>query len=163
MKPVLVSASLLLSLLVSGIIFGFQALRPILIEQGAYSDNCISTSCDDQLLKLNWIFSLCTTLTNVSALLIGMFLDGFGPELTIGLGSIVFSLGCFVTSFAGVFQTLYLIGFSMISIAGPTVFMGLLSQTRIFRNNQGLVMAAFVGTFDASTIVFYVFQVWFMI
>lgn len=159
MKSILLFTSLLLSLLVSGIIFGFQALRELLIDDGAFKDKCFNGNCDGQLLQLNWIFSICTTLTNVSALGIGLFLDYFGPQQTILFGSIVFSMGCLVTSFALYLQILYLVGFSLISVAGPTVFMGLLTQTRIFVNYQGMVMAAFVGTFDASTIVFYVFQI----
>jgi MFS family permease len=144
---------------VSGIIFGFQALCPLLIDDGAFEDKCFNGNCDGQLLQLNWIFSICTTWTNVSALGIGLFLDYFGAQKTILFGSVVFSMGCLVTSFASDFQILYLVGFSLISVAGPTVFMGLLTQTRSFVDYQGMVMAAFVGTFDASTIVFYVFQI----
>lgn len=159
MKSLLLTASLILSLLVSGIIFGFQALRPLLIEGGAFADKCINGNCQSQLLQLNWIFSICTTLTNVSALGNGLLLDYIGPQRTIMVGSLLFSIGCAITSFAFQNEILYLIGFAFLSVAGPTVFIGLLTLTRIFIHNQGMIMAAFVGTFDASTIVFYAFQI----
>lgn len=106
-------------LLAAGPVFGFAALKPILIREGVYSDRCHEAPnttavlqlskiispflitrgdggehmCEAQDLSLNLIFTLAAVITNVSALVVGTVLDVWGPRVTGLLGSFFLALG----------------------------------------------------------------------
>ncbi len=87
-------------LFAAGPIFGFAALKPILIDQGVYHDVCkVSTEginlklCADQDLKLNKMFTIGAVVTNVTALLVGHILDNYGPRVCGFIGSVFLSIG----------------------------------------------------------------------
>ena len=99
----------------SGIVFGFAALKPILIKEGVYQELCTPEElergvevCLEQDLRLNFCFSLASTTANLSALPVGWVLDRYGPKvcflwgcLFIAIGSVFMSLGFQIETFDG--------------------------------------------------------------
>ncbi|CDK27499.1 unnamed protein product [Kuraishia capsulata CBS 1993] len=108
-----------------GPIFGFAALKPVLVGQHVYENYCdpsvnppeISTPmlyltqifgsevskndasvalCTAQDLKLNMMFTIGAVLTNISALTIGRTLDFYGPRVCGLIGSFFLFFACFV-------------------------------------------------------------------
>lgn len=114
-------------LVAAGPVFGFAALKPILISEGVYSERCdvesvrndafdylsqkfvlyvnvdnISkdlTPCVDQDLSLNLMFTLAAVVTNVAALPVGSILDGYGPRVCGMLGSFLIFLASLTLKF----------------------------------------------------------------
>ncbi|KAJ5435407.1 Major facilitator superfamily domain general substrate transporter [Penicillium cf. griseofulvum] len=72
----------------SGIVFGFAALKPILIDQGVYHERCTPAEIDEGLelcaqqdLRLNLFFTIASITANVSALPVGTILDRCGSRI----------------------------------------------------------------------------------
>ncbi|KAJ6030386.1 MFS transporter [Penicillium canescens] len=96
----------------AGIVFGFAALKPVLIAEGIYSGLCESNVtvgvgndqtgrgaiCAEQDLRLNLFFIVASVTTNVSSLLAGWALDRYGRRacwvsacLSLIVGSLLMS------------------------------------------------------------------------
>lgn len=114
-------------LVAAGPIFGFAALKPILISEGIYSERCdvgsvrndafdylsqkfvlyvnidtLSkdlTPCVDQDLSLNLMFTLAAVVTNVAALPVGSILDEYGPRVCGMIGSFLIFLASLILKY----------------------------------------------------------------
>ncbi|ORX50404.1 MFS general substrate transporter [Piromyces finnis] len=164
-KILLVVFGVFSALTTSGIIFGFQALKSILIENKVYFELCENveqngeiTQCNEQILKFSLMFSLASTATNAFSLPIGYILDKYGPRVSCYIGSILFFLGCLLFGLSGPTFNGYLVGFLLLGIAGPFIFISTLHFSTVFPNKSGLIMAALTGSFDASSIIFLLFN-----
>lgn len=136
----------------------FQALKPLLIDARVYADRCSAGAkepCAEQLLALDWLFTLGSSLTNLASLPLGIALDAFGPLFVTALGGSLFVCGCLAF---GLFK-LYVVGYALLALGGPCLFLGcLLPLVGLFPRSSGLVMASLTGAFDASSVVFWGFQ-----
>ncbi|KAG4107317.1 MFS general substrate transporter [Neocallimastix lanati (nom. inval.)] len=164
-KILLVIFGVFSALTTSGIIFGFQALKSILIENKVYFELCESTKenneitqCNEQILKFSLMFSLASTATNAFSLPIGFLLDKYGPRVSCYIGSILFFFGCLLLGLSGPSFNGYLIGFLLLGIAGPFIFISTLHFSTVFPKKSGLIMAALTGSFDASSVIFLLFN-----
>lgn len=52
------------------------------------------STCQQQQLALNLMFTLGSTATNIASLPIGYTLDRFGPRIASIVGSVLFGCGC---------------------------------------------------------------------
>eukprot|EP01135_Chromosphaera_perkinsii_P011768 Nk52_evm14s2496 gene=Nk52_evmTU14s2496 len=150
----------LFPLLCAGLIFGFAALKPILVKEGVYDYLCTEEKpapCEAQKLKLDLMFTIGAAATNAFALPIGTILDKFGPRVTASIGSVVFGVGCFLFGIASNSLDLYIPGFVSLAIGGPFIFISLLHLCNLFPKYSGLIMGLSTGAFDASSSVFAVF------
>ncbi|OUM68805.1 hypothetical protein PIROE2DRAFT_3325 [Piromyces sp. E2] len=93
------------------------------------------------------MFSLASTATNAFSLPIGFILDRYGPRVSCYIGSVLFFFGCLLFGLSGPSFNGYLVGFLLLGIAGPFIF---ISVSSIFPNKSGLIMAALTGSFDAT-------------
>ncbi|KZP34232.1 MFS general substrate transporter [Athelia psychrophila] len=148
----------------AGIIFGFAALKPVLVSEGVYSDLCPTRDqdangnqpvpCREQDLRLNFMFTIATVVTNVAALPIGYILDRIGPQRTSILGGTIFALGCFCFGL-GIrtpgFDS-YAIGYVVIAIGSPLIFLSQFHLSNAFPVNSGLILSLIIGSFDASSL-----------
>jgi hypothetical protein len=69
-------------LFAAGIVFGYAAIKPVFIREGAYSKACSKT--DDETcveIHLNLMFTVAAVGTNLAALPVGAILDNFGPRI----------------------------------------------------------------------------------
>lgn len=147
----------------SGIVFGFAALKPILIKEGVYRDLCTQQEldedvevCFEQDLRLNFFFSLASTTANVSALLVGTILDRYGPKVCylvgsacLAAGSIIMSLAFQIDEFDG-----YTIGNFFLAFGGTFVFLPSFQIANAFPMYSGTIVALVTGAFDASAAVY---------
>lgn len=158
-------------LLAAGPVFGFAALKPILINEGIYSEKCkvkimedgytydIKT-CVDQDLSLNFLFTVACMVTNISALPVGSILDSFGPQVTGIIGSIVIFFGATFLKYGHsiTFLDAYLTGYTFLALGGPFVFISCFQLANSFPKNSGLILALLTGAFDSSSALFLVYR-----
>ncbi|ORY16483.1 MFS transporter-like protein Fmp42 [Clohesyomyces aquaticus] len=147
----------------SGIVFGFAALKPILIREGVFREMCtpdeIDTGvevCFDQDLRLNFFFSVASTTANVSALPIGTMLDRYGPRVCfyfgtvcLAAGSILMSLAFHIEKFDG-----YTTANFFLALGGTSIFLPSFQIANAFPIYSGTIVALVTGAFDASAAVF---------
>ncbi|PVI01233.1 MFS transporter-like protein Fmp42 [Periconia macrospinosa] len=147
----------------SGIIFGFAALKPILVNEGVFRDLCTSQElnenvpvCLEQDLRLNFFFSLASTTANVSALPIGALLDRKGPKICMLIGCLCLTLGCVLMSLAFQIATFdgYTVGNFFLALGGTFVFLPSFQIANAFPKYAGMIVALVTGAFDASAAVF---------
>jgi hypothetical protein len=144
-------------------VFGFAALKPILVKEGVFRDLCEQDEldanveiCYNQDLRLNFFFSLASTTANVSALPIGTILDRYGPKvcfifgsLCLAVGSILMSLAFRIDQFDG-----YTIGNFFLALGGSAIFLPSFQIANAFPQYAGTIVATVTGAFDASAAVF---------
>ncbi|KAF1980354.1 MFS transporter-like protein Fmp42 [Bimuria novae-zelandiae CBS 107.79] len=147
----------------SGIVFGFAALKPILIQEGVYQDLCTPEElekgvevCFEQDLRLNFFFSLASTTANLSALPVGGMLDRYGPKVCFLLGSACLAVGSIFMSLAFQIDDFdgYTIGNFFLALGGNFIFLPSFQIANAFPKYAGTIVALVTGAFDASAAVF---------
>ncbi|KAF5662711.1 hypothetical protein FHETE_7817 [Fusarium heterosporum] len=152
----------------AGIVFGFAALKPILIAEGIYSELChhdqrtvgkrpdFQIPCAEQDMRLNLLFISASISANVSSLLAGAALDRFGrracwliSSLLLSIGSLLMALSFSVPGFRG-----FLIGNVLLAFGGTFLFVSSFQLANAFPKYSGLIVALITGAFDASAAVF---------
>lgn len=157
-------------LFAAGPVFGFAALKPVLISQGVYKEVCeiegadfnISEAlCVEQDLKLNLMFTLAAVITNATALLVGSILDNYGPRITGILGSIFIAFASLLLANGKsiVLFDAYLIGYIALAFGGPFVFISCFQLANSFPGRSGLILALLTGCFDTSSALFLFYRV----
>lgn len=148
--------------------FGFAAIKPILISEGVYSDKCDVGShanpglpCTNQDLLLNFLFTVACMVTNISALPVGSLLDSYGPQITGTIGSIIIFLGALTMLFASKITAIdgYLWGYTLLALGGPFVFISCFQLANSFPKNSGLILALLTGAFDSSSALFLIYRI----
>lgn len=167
-KLLQVSCSIVWCLLAAGPVFGFAAIKPVLIAEGVYLSKCTVDSlkhplgpCVEQDLKLNFLFTVACMVTNISALPVGSLLDSYGPRVTGLVGSVVIFAGATLLSFAKSLPLIdgYLAGYTLLALGGPFVFISCFQLANSFPKNSGLILALLTGAFDSSSALFLFYRV----
>lgn len=162
-RAFVVGSAVIACLLNTGLVFGYSALFPDLVTHGAFHDDCddddsgsSGTTCRGQLLALSGMFTLATSALNLAGMPTGALLDYVGPSKNAAISALLTGLGCVIFSLGGpgAGQYAYDGGFLLMAIFGPPVFVSTLSFTSLFPKRAGLITAALVGCFDASSAVF---------
>ena len=160
-----VGCAMLWCLFAAGPVFGFAALKPVLVAQGVYSEVCdintLNEVCIEQDLKLNKMFTMAAVVTNATALIVGSILDNFGPKITGIIGSFVIAIAAFLLS-QGASITIfdaYLIGYVTLAFGGPFVFISCFQLANSFPGNSGLILALLTGCFDTSSALFLFYRI----
>ncbi|KAG8987757.1 hypothetical protein FRB93_004419 [Tulasnella sp. JGI-2019a] len=158
--------SVFFNLTTAGVIFGFAALKSVLIKEGVYSDLChekyprYGRPCDEQDLRINYMFTLSTVITNVVALPVGALLDQIGPKYTslgaavFAAGNVIFPLGCR----DGIVDT-YFVGFICLAVGGPLIFLSSFHLSNSFPARAGLILSCVTGAFDANSFPYLIYGV----
>lgn len=151
----IVVSSIIVCLTNTGLAFGFSALVPSLLKIGAFHDRCDTLKvCHQQVSCLTGMFSMTTSLLNIAALPSGAILDHCGPRATGTFFCMVVAVGCVIFSQGPANELAYTFGFLLFGVSGPCIFNCTLSFGNLFPARAGLVTAALVGSFDASSAVF---------
>ncbi|SGZ48860.1 CIC11C00000003002 [Sungouiella intermedia] len=167
-KVLQISCSIVWCLLAAGPVFGFAALKPILISEGVYQHKCdVSTDssavypCTNQDLLLNFLFTVACMVTNISALPVGSLLDTYGPQVTGTVGSAIIFLGGLTLLFASKITAIdgYLCGYTLLALGGPFVFISCFQLANSFPKNSGLILALLTGAFDSSSALFLIYRI----
>ncbi|KAI1775354.1 putative MFS transporter [Hypoxylon cercidicola] len=157
----------------AGIVYGFASLKPVLIEEGVYSDLCPhdedeeSTGdgreklpCAAQDMRLNLLFVAASVATNTSSLIAGWTLDRYGRRhcyvisgLFMMAGSVLMGLAFQVPALDG-----YLVAHVLLSLGGTFVFVPSFQLANAFPRHSGMVVALVTGAFDGSAAVFLLYR-----
>ncbi|KXS94091.1 hypothetical protein AC578_10523 [Pseudocercospora eumusae] len=153
--------------LASGIVFGFAALKPILVDQGVYRELCSTEElelglevCYEQDLRLNLFFAIASTTANFSALPVGTVLDKYGPRVANIIGSIALAAGSLLMATAFMIPKFdgYVAGNILLSLGGTFIFVPSFQIANAFPKYAGTIVAIVTGAFDASAAVFLFFR-----
>lgn len=157
--------------LAAGIVFGFAALKPILVAEGVYSDLCDFNDpgtvddgdyipCIEQDLHLNLFFIVASVTANVSSLLAGSVLDRYGRRVCWLLSSVCLTIGCVLMASSHNFRGFdgYILGNIFLALGGTFVFVSSFQLANAFPKYSGLIIALVTGAFDASAAVFLIYR-----
>lgn len=170
-------------LLSAGIVFGYAALKPVLIAEGVYSDRCTPAEieadvpvCYQQEMKLNLMFTIAAVATNMCAVIVGLILDRYGPRVAGLIGSVLLCLGCFGFAISKDVKILdrefvlrnsnhllmnslaYPASYLCIALAGPFIFIPSMNLANTFPRHSGLILSLLTGAFDSSPAVFLAYR-----
>ena len=158
-------------LLSAGVVFGYAALKPVLVKEGVYRQFCDEReenienvragreTCYAQELRLNLMFTTAAVVTNVCALPVGTALDKYGPRISGIMGSILLAIGTFLMAFASQAPfDAYIPGYVFLALGGPFVFISSFQLSNTFPQNSGLILALLTGAFDSSSAIFLVYR-----
>lgn len=153
-------------LFAAGPVFGFAALKPVLIREGVYRDRCSqnelergTNTCYGQETRLNLMFTIAAVATNICALPVGTVLDVYGPRVSGVIGSIFIAIGTLLFAFARHLPfDGYIPGYLFIALGGPFVFISSFQLSNTFPRRSGLILSLLTGAFDASSALFLVFR-----
>ena len=149
-------------LFAAGIVFGYAALKPVLIKEGVYRDECseeeifsVERTCYEQEIRLNLMFTTAAVGTNICALPVGTVLDRYGPRVSGIVGSILIAIGALLFAFARQLPfDGYIPGYLFLALGGPFIFISSFQLSNTFPRHSGLILALLTGAFDSSSAVF---------
>lgn len=153
-------------LFAAGIVFGYAAIKPVLIREHVYRDLCTEEelekgvrTCYDQEIHLNLMFTVAAVGTNVAALPIGAILDTLGPRVCGIIGSFLLTIGALLFALAWELPfDGFIPGYLFLALGGPFVFISSFQLSNTFPKHSGLILALLTGAFDSSSAVFLVYR-----
>ena len=153
-------------LFAAGVVFGYAAIKPVLIEEGAYKGLCTEeelekgiSPCYQQELRLNLMFTSAAVATNVCALPVGTILDRYGPRVSGIIGAVLISIGSLLLSFALKLPfDAWTPGYIFLALGGPFTYISSFQLSNCFPKHSGLILALLTGAFDSSSALFLVFR-----
>lgn len=151
-------------LFAAGVVFGYAAIKPVLIHEGAYKELCSAQNAVSEHtcveMHLNLMFTVAAVTTNVAALPIGAILDHYGPRVCGLMGSVFLAIGAVLMAFENrvPFDGL-LFGYAFLALGGPFTYISSFQLSNAFPRNSGLVLALLTGAFDASSALFLVYRI----
>ncbi|EHY57248.1 Protein FMP42 [Exophiala dermatitidis] len=165
-RIVQVVIAIIYCLFAAGVVFGYAAIKPVLIDEGVFINLCTPeevekhvSPCFQQEIRLNFMFTVAAVSTNVAALPIGTILDRYGPRVCGIIGSIFLALGAFLFSFAPRIRAdLFTPGYFFLALGGPFIFISSFQLSNTFPKHSGLILALLTGAFDSSSALFLVFR-----
>ncbi|MCJ1464591.1 hypothetical protein MMC07_003204 [Pseudocyphellaria aurata] len=157
-----VAVAVIYCLCSAGVVFGYAAIKPVLVKEGVYSNYCQpqhvasrGQTCYEQEIRLNFMFAAAAVATNVCALPVGTVLDRYGPRLSSIVGSISLAIGAVLLAYAAQLPfDGYLSGYLFLALGGPFVFIPSFQLSNTFQNHSGLILALLTGAFDSSSAIF---------
>ncbi|KAH6671254.1 MFS transporter-like protein Fmp42 [Halenospora varia] len=162
-----VTAAVVYCLFSAGIVFGYAAIKPVLVNENVYRNLCTKKeleegvrTCYDQEIHLNLMFTVAAVGTNVAALPIGAILDTLGPQVCGIIGSFLLSIGALLFAFAWQLPfDGFIPGYLFLALGGPFVFISSFQLSNTFPKHSGLILALLTGAFDSSSAVFLVYRI----
>ncbi|KAF1846295.1 MFS general substrate transporter [Cucurbitaria berberidis CBS 394.84] len=153
-------------LFAAGVVFGYAAIKPVLLEEGVYRNQCTKEEldqnvivCYEQELRLNLMFTIAAVSTNVVALPVGTILDRFGPRVCGITGAISITLGSLLFAFAAQLPfDAYIPAYLFMALGGPFIFISSFQLSNTFPRYSGLILALLTGAFDTSSAIFLIYR-----
>lgn len=153
-------------LLAAGVVFGYAAIKPVLVKEGVYRQFCegeekieYDKTCYEQEIRLNFMFTIAAAATNAVAMPVGYLLDSKGPRVCGILGSFLLAIGSLLMAFASQIPfDAYIPGYTFLALGGPLVFIPSFPLANAFPQHFGLILALLTGAFDSSSALFLVYR-----
>ncbi|VDL99909.1 unnamed protein product [Schistocephalus solidus] len=142
-----------------GIIFGFNALYPVLKAERIYSHVCNNShspvGCDGQTAVYGYAFTTYTVLQMVMLLVIGLAVDNIGLRAVKLSSASLFSFGALLFAFTSASQSWLLFpAGACVSVGGIALLICNFSISKLFTKSSALVLAIITGSYDSSASVF---------
>lgn len=161
-----VAVAVVYCLLAAGVVFGYAAIKPVLVHEGVYREYCTKQElrdgvwvCYEQELRLNLMFTVAAVSTNVCALPVGTILDRYGPRVASNIGVVFLVLGALALAFAADLPfDAYIPGYLFLALGGPFIFISSFQLSNTFPAHSGLILALLTGAFDTSSAVFLAYR-----
>jgi MFS family permease len=158
-RIVQVAVAVLYCLFGAGVVFGYAALKPVLVDTGVYRDRCTKEElqagvwvCYEQEVRLNLMFTVAAVSTNMCALPVGSILDRYGPRIASLIGVFFLTLGALLMAFANDLPfDGYIPGYLFLALGGPFIFIPSFQLSNTFPKHSGLILALLTGAFDTSS------------
>ncbi|KAK1908927.1 hypothetical protein P3342_006807 [Pyrenophora teres f. teres] len=143
-------------LFAAGVVFGYAAIKPVLLEEGTRKDVHV---CYEQELRLNLMFTIAAVSTNVVALPVGWILDRFGPRVCGITGAASITIGTLLFAFSEQLPIDgYIPGYLFLALGGPFIFISSFQLSNTFPQYSGLILALLTGAFDTSSAIFLMYR-----
>ena len=162
-RALVYGVAVVVSLLSSGVVFGWPSLLVILQREGVFMELCDDgeSDCSARLLRLSGVFSAAFFSLLASRLVFGVVLDKFGPKVCSVCGLLCCALGAALfavaSSTSGV-ET-FEIGYGLLGFGGPGVHVSSFHLSNLFaKRKRRLIISTFSGIFSASGLLFIVFR-----
>ncbi|VDM02931.1 unnamed protein product [Schistocephalus solidus] len=138
-----------------GIIFGFNALYPVLKAERIYSHVCNNShspvGCDGQTAVYGYAFTTYTVLQMVILLVIGLAVDNSGLRAVKLSSASLFSFGALLFAFTSASQSWLLFpAGACVSVGGIALLICNFSISKLFTKSSALVLAIITGSYDSS-------------
>ncbi|KAI9183797.1 hypothetical protein H9P43_002849 [Blastocladiella emersonii ATCC 22665] len=176
--------------LTAGLSSGFSPLKAMLIDEGIFSSLCPPASasslavaavarllkrsggggadssihglCNDQILRLDLMYTLSQALGSFMVVPVGFILDRLGPKLLYLISCALMALGFLLFGIAlmvgGDFESVILFAFIIISSAGGALYTASFHVANVFPLHSGLITLALNIAFDLSALIFTLVQ-----
>lgn len=165
-RMVQVLLAVIYCLFAAGVVFGYAAIKPVLIDEGVYRNLCTKQElkdevdvCYEQEIRLNLMFTVAAVSTNVVALPVGTILDRYGPRVCGIIGATSITIGSLLFAFAAELPVdAYIPGYLFLALGGPFIFISSFQLSNTFPQYSGLILALLTGAFDTSSAIFLIYR-----
>uniref|UniRef100_A0A5K3FTB1 MFS domain-containing protein n=1 Tax=Mesocestoides corti TaxID=53468 RepID=A0A5K3FTB1_MESCO len=148
-----------------GIIFGFNALIPVLQKESIYSHLCQnitagSIGCNEQVTMYGYAFTTYMVVQMVLLFIVGFLVDHVGLRIVKLSASILFSIGAVLFGIANSANSWVIFPAGIcVCVGGMAGLICNFSISKLFNKTSTLVLALITGSYDAASSVFAVFAV----
>mmetsp|Transcript_35160 Transcript_35160/g.56870 ORF Transcript_35160/g.56870 Transcript_35160/m.56870 type:complete len:516 (-) Transcript_35160:2225-3772(-) len=161
-KWALLIYSSVLAAIISAPAFGHTALKPVLISSGVYRWLCDSQqqSCDNQILRIDMMYTVMSSVVNAAGLPLGIFVDVYGPRTSLILGVVATGFGSALFAFAYRFSwDIYISAYNIFALGGQLYYLSVAQLCNLFpMNRQGVVSGLQMAAGEGSSLLFTAFQ-----
>ena len=146
--------------IVSVTFIGYQALLPILEDEGLFQSLCSNDEkkCDAQSLRLDVMYNVSVFSSYIAYLFFAIIILKYGPRASIVIGGIVETIGCIIFSFS--IDWASFCGYIIIAVGSSGIILGLIGIPSQFNiKYQGVLYSLLIGCIDASSGITYIFLI----
>lgn len=143
-----------------GIIFGFNALIPVLQKEGIYSHLCDQSNdsfvgCSEQTATYGYAFTTYMVVQMVMLFIVGFLVDHAGLRIVKFSSSLLFSIGAVLFAVTNTANSwLIFPAGSFICVGGMAGLICNFGYSKLFTKTSVFVLALITGSYDASSSVF---------
>uniref|UniRef100_A0A7S4E030 Major facilitator superfamily (MFS) profile domain-containing protein n=1 Tax=Lotharella globosa TaxID=91324 RepID=A0A7S4E030_9EUKA len=148
-----------------GSLFGYNALRPVLIADGAYEELCEpgNSGCPEQRLALNLCEVASFVCVNVTILPLGMLMDRLGPRLACFFNTLLYAVGFSLLILATRLKasSFYMWGLVVVACSANFSFLTAVATAKMFRDESKtyFISAGTALAYEVAPIMMYILQV----
>jgi len=152
--------TLVQQMLAGGVIFGWQALLPVLYETGVFADLCEggkadpSYPCLKMRSQLATVFSIAGSASAVGALVAGLLMDFCGTKVARMVSAGVVLIGALFLASASENEYMWFPGLACVGFGGNGLQITSFHISNLFVGNERLVVSMITGSFAASSFLF---------
>eukprot|EP00160_Parvularia_atlantis_P002554 Unigene12121_Nuclearia_a/m.36853 Unigene12121_Nuclearia_a/g.36853 ORF Unigene12121_Nuclearia_a/g.36853 Unigene12121_Nuclearia_a/m.36853 type:complete len:416 (-) Unigene12121_Nuclearia_a:347-1594(-) len=149
----------------TGVIYGYPALKPVMVDEGVYGRLCANmsasdanaqTPCTAQSLRLDLMFTVGAMAPTVG-IANGFLVDRLGARLMVLAGAIGLALSAVLFAFsddAGL--DAFIPSYAGLGIFGQVIMQSSMTLSSLMPERSGLILSFYNTAFDASAVVFVV-------